>query len=207
MNMAYLSSMEPTRVLAGFASVALLVFSLVALLPDCAHACTCGGGGSFREAAMGANSSAVFSGEVIDVEKSLGAPSSATLRVSEVWKGRERETVEVHTGQFLPGVSCGYSFKEGREYLVYAYWGPQGSPPRPGLKTDICTLTKPLSEADANLRVLGEGQSSEGEPLPDTSGGIAGHGVVGIAAVSAATAGYLLLRRLLALRRLPQGKF
>jgi hypothetical protein len=186
-----------TRPLARAATVVLLALGLLALLPDCAHACTCATGGSFREAAMGANSSAVFAGEVIDLEKSLSS-SSATLRVSEVWKGRERETVELSTPQVLPGVGCGYPFKEGREYLVYAYWGPHGSPPRPGLKTDTCTQTKLLSEADANLRVLGEGQSLGGAPLPDTSGGVAGLlGAVGLTAVAAATAGYLLLWRLL----------
>jgi hypothetical protein len=185
-----------TRPLASVATMVLLALALLALLPDCAHACSCGGGGSFREAAMGANSSAVFSGEVMEVEKGLLSPS-ATFRVSEVWKGKQRETVEVSTSQVLPGVGCGYPFKEGREYLVYAYRGPHGSPPKPDLKTDLCTLTKPLSEADANLRVLGEGQSPGGEPLPDTSGGVAGLGVVGLAAVAAATAGYLLVRRLL----------
>jgi hypothetical protein len=123
----------------------------------------------------------VFSGEVIDVEKGLPS-SSVTLRVSEMWKGKQRETVEVSTPR--GGIACGYPFKEGQEYLVYAYWRPQGSPPRPGLKVDTCTQTKLLSEADANLRVLGNGQRPGGaEPLPDTSGGVAGLGVVGLAAV------------------------
>jgi hypothetical protein len=186
--------MRATRVLAGFASIALLVLSLVALFPDCAHACSCGGG-SFREAAMGANSSAVFSGEVIDIEKGLQV-SSVTFRVSKVWKGNQRETWTVSTPRY--GMSCGYTFKEGQEYLIYAYWGPAGSPPRPTLKTDICTQTKPLSEADANLRLLGDGQRlGDDESLPDTSGGVAGLGVVGIAAVAAAAATLLLLRRLL----------
>jgi hypothetical protein len=156
-----------TRPLASAATVVLLALGLLSLLPDCAHACTCATGGSFQEAAMGANSSAVFAGEVIDVEKSLSS-SSATLRVSEVWKGPQTETLEVNTPQVLPGVGCGYPFKEGQEYLVYAYWGPHGSPPRPGLKTDLCTETKLLSEADANLRVLGEGQESSGVRLCPT---------------------------------------
>jgi hypothetical protein len=82
--------------------------------------------------------------------------SGVTLRVSEVWKGPQTETLEVTTPR--DGATCGYNFKEGQEYLVYAYWGPHGSPPRPGLKADHCTETKPLSEADANLRVLGDGQ-------------------------------------------------
>jgi hypothetical protein len=178
------------RPLAGAATAALIALGLLALLPDCAHACTCGGGVPFREVAKGANSSAVFSGEVLDVETGLPS-SSVTFQVSEVWKGRERETVEVSTPR--SGASCGYAFKEGQEYLVYAYWGPQGSPPTPALKVDICTETKPLSEAGANLRVLGEGQRPGGESLPDTSGGVGGLGVFGLAAV--ATAALLLVKR------------
>jgi hypothetical protein len=118
----------------------------------------------------------VFSGEVIDIEKGLQV-SSVTFRVSKVWKGKLRETRTVSTARY--GMSCGYPFKEGKEYLVYTYWGPAGSPPRPTLMTNACTPTKPLSEADANLRVLGEVQSpGDEEPLPDTSGGVGGLGVV-----------------------------
>ena len=185
-----------TRPLASAAAVALLALALLALLPECAYACSCGGVFPFREVAKGAHSSAVFSGEVVDIEKGLQV-SSVTFRVSEVWKGKQRETRTVGTPRY--GMSCGYPFKEGQEYLVYAYWGPQGSPPRAALKADTCTETQPLSEADANLRVLGEGQSprDDEESLPDSSGGVAGLGVVGLAAVAAGTAGFLLLRRLL----------
>jgi hypothetical protein len=186
-----------TRPLASAAAVALLALALLALLPDCASACTCAvPPGSQQELAKRAlnQSTAVFAGEVIDVEKGLPS-SSVTFQVSEVWKGKQRETRTVSTPRY--GSSCGYSFKEGQEYLVYAYWGPQGSPPRPALKTDICTETKPLSEAGSNLRVLGEGQGSGGEPLPDTSGGVGGLGVVGLAAVAAGTAALLVVKRLL----------
>jgi hypothetical protein len=184
-----------TRPLASAAAVALVALGLLALLPDCAYACTCAGGVPFQERAKGTNSSAVFAGEVIDVDKGLPS-SSVTFRVSEVWKGQQRETYELSTPR--DGASCGYPFKEGQEYLVYAYWGPQGSPPKPGLKVDLCTETKPLAEAGANLRVLGDGQSSGGEPLPDTSGGVAGVvGVVGLAAGAAATSAFLLVMQLL----------
>jgi hypothetical protein len=185
-----------TRPLASAAAVALLALALLALLPDCAYACSCGPSMfSFPERAKGANSSAVFSGEVIDIEKGLQV-SSVTFRISKVWKGKQRETRTVSTPSY--GAACGYPFKEGKEYLVYANWGPAGSPPRPALNAYVCTETQPLSEADANLRVLGEGQSpGDEESLPDSSGGVGGLGVVGLAAVAARTAGFLLLRRLL----------
>ena len=191
--------MALSRPLASVAAVALVALGLLALLPDCAHACSCGGGGgSFRELAKGSDSTAVFSGEVLDVEG--GAPirmfgdripsSRVTLRVSEVWKGPQRETLEVSTPR--DGVMCGYSFKEGQEYLVYAYGKEEP------FKVDLCSQTKVLSKAGANLRVLGDDQkSSESEPLPDTSGGVAELGVLGLAAVAAAVATFLLLKRLL----------
>jgi len=195
--MAYdAGTMALTRPLASVAAVALVVLSLLVLLPDCAHACSCSGGVPFRVLAKGADASAVFSGEVLDVEE--GPPTrmfgsripsvKVTLRVSEVWKGPERETLEVSTPS--DGAACGYYFKEEQEYLVYAYGKEEP------FKVDLCSQTKLLSKAGANLRVLGDGRSSGGAPLTDTSGGVAGIGAVGLAEVSAGTAALLLLKRL-----------
>jgi hypothetical protein len=189
-----------TRPLAGVTAVTLLVLALLALLPDCASACSCAIlGNSPEERAKIAlkESTAVFSGEVLDVEKGpltrmLGfrTPSSrVTLRISEMWKGPQRETLEVSTPR--DGASCGYSFSEGQKYLVYAYGKEEP------FQTDLCSETKPLSKAGAHLQVLGGGQRLGDEPLPDTSGGVAGLGVLGLAAVAATTAAYLLLKRLL----------
>jgi hypothetical protein len=178
-----------TRPLARVTAVALVALGLLALLPDCASACSCAILGSQQEMAKQAlsNSAAVFSGEVADVEKQ-GRTATVTLRVSEVWKGPEQGTLEVATSS--QESACGYPFEEGQEYLVYAYG-------KRGLKVDLCSQTKPLSKAGASLQVLEDGQRPRGEPLPDTSGGVAGLGVVGLAAVAAATATLLLLKRLL----------
>jgi hypothetical protein len=95
----------------GLAAVALLVVGLVALLPDCASACSCAMlPGSQQEQAERAlnHSTAVFSGEVVEVEKppppttmkmAMQSEATVTLRVSEVWKGPEQETLEVSTPQ------------------------------------------------------------------------------------------------------------
>jgi hypothetical protein len=77
------------------------------------------------------------------------------------------------------------------EYLVYAEGGQDR------LIVKNCGRTRPLSKASAVLAVLGDGQSSRDEPLPDTLGGEAGLGVLGLAAVATTTAAYLLLKRLL----------
>jgi LPXTG-motif cell wall-anchored protein len=163
--------MEPTRPLVGLLSVALLIIGLVTLLPDCASACSCGGGAPFQVLAKGPDSTAVFSGEVLDVEEGpptrmfggMRLPSSkVSLRVSEVWEGPQRETLEVSTP--IDGAACGYPFKKGQEYLVYAYGKEEP------FTVDLCSQTKLLSKANANLQVLGAGQRPGDEPLPDTGG-------------------------------------
>ena len=189
-----------TRPLASVTAVGLVALGLLTLLPDCASACSCAFVGSKQEIAKQAlsDSTAVFSGEVLDVEKGpplrmlgFNTPSSkVTLRVSEVWKGSGQEALELSTPS-QEGV-CGYSFKEGQEYLVYAYGKEEP------FKVDLCSETKPLSKAGMNLQLLGDGQRpGEEVPVPDTSGGVGGLGVLGLAAVAAATAALLVLRRLL----------
>jgi hypothetical protein len=137
----------------------------------------------------------VFSGEVVDIGEGppirmMGSrlPSSrATLRVSEVWKGPEQETLEVSTP--VSGSACGYPFKEGQEYLVYAD-GKQE------LKVDICSETKPLSKAGVNLQALRNSQRpKDGAPLSDTSGGISVGMMAGVAGLGMA-ASFLLIVRL-----------
>ena len=188
-----------SRPLAALASLVLAVLGAVLLIPDCASACSCVGGGSKKEMVEWALShpGAVFSGEVIDVEKGSQS-SSVTIRASEVWKGPQRETIQVSTPSY--GAACGYSFKEGQEYLVYAYWGNQGKPPRPALKVDSCSGTRPLSKAGEDLALLdklGNGEDSQygGEALTDTSGSVSVRVMVGMAGLALA-ASLLLVGRL-----------
>ncbi len=175
------------RPLAALASVVLTISGLVVVLPDCASACTCAlEGGSREEIVEGAlsDSEAVFSGEVVAVEQGksnfpIPGNDTVTLRASEVWKGTGRGTLEVSTPS--QGGACGNHFEEGREYLVYAYG-------KRGLKTDSCTETKPLEKADADLAVLGDGvqQPKGGGVLSDTSGGVSGRAIVGMAGLALA---------------------
>ena len=101
--------MALARPLAGLASVVLVALGILALLPDCAHACSCGGGVPFRAAAKADDWGAVFSGEIVDFETPPATtaedfrgkiwtipgegPATATLRVSKVWKGPTQQTV------------------------------------------------------------------------------------------------------------------
>ncbi len=94
---------------------------------------------------------------------------TVTFRVSEAWKGAERETLDVETA--ITEASCGYPFDEGESYLVYASKGTNSG----GLEVALCGSTKPLSEADTDLAALGPcaaptGSAPVGDRLPDTSG-------------------------------------
>jgi hypothetical protein len=172
--------------------MALVVLGLVALLPDCASACSCVPplpGQSQQEQARRelADSSAVFAGEVVDLKKGF-MTTKVSFRVSEVWKGPERETLEVNTPS--QGGACGYRFSEGREYLVYA-WGKK-------MEVVSCGRTGPLSEANADLEVLGDGETmgGSGAVLYDTSGGFPPLGVIGMVGGVVSLVSLVVLMRL-----------
>jgi hypothetical protein len=176
------------RPVAALASLLLTVLGAVFLIPDCVSACSCSIPGSQKERVEFAvsDSEAVFSGEVVDFERgadSMFDPTeTVSFRVSEVWKGPQRETLEVSTP--TQGIACGYAFEKGQEYLVYAYTGKQG------LQTDLCSLNKPLYKAEADLALLGNSSEKPkdggGEVLADTSGGVSAGMVVGMAGLGLA---------------------
>jgi hypothetical protein len=130
-------------------------------------------------------SSAVFAGEAVDLKRGFRT-TMVSIRVSEVWKGPERETLEVNTPSFGP--ACGYRFSEGREYLVYA----EGKK----MKVDSCGRTKLLSKASADLEVLGNGETFGGSGvLSDTSGGFPPLGVMGMLGGVVAAVSLVVLMR------------
>ena len=184
------------RPLAALASSLLTVLGAVLLIPDCASACSCAIESNPKERVEFAvsDSEAVFSGEVVDFEKGadsmFGPTETVSFRVSEVWKGPQRETLEVSTP--TQGSACGYAFKEGQEYLVYAYTGKQG------LETDLCSSNKPLSKAEADLALLGnrseKPKDGGGEVLSDTSGGVSAGAIVGVAGLALAASVLMMSR-------------
>lgn len=154
--------------LLGIVAVALASIGAAMVAPGCAHACSCAGpAGSPQRVAEQAlsGSSAVFSGEVVDIDWPLlpvssAAPETVTFRVSEVWKGPERRTLEVKTA--VSDVSCGYPFDAGESYLVYAYDDGTGDV----ASASLCSSTKALSDAGADLEALGPGAVPPGGPSP-----------------------------------------
>jgi len=125
-----------------------------------AFACSCGGGGTPCQSYGGA--SAVFIGTVIavkSVEPSTDkaversktewvAPRSFKFVVEQSFLGVQGITVEVGTG--IGGGDCGYDFKMGERYIVYAHRYDESN----RLTTSICTRTKLLPKADEDLQFL-----------------------------------------------------
>jgi hypothetical protein len=86
---------------------------------------------------------------------SLKAPSGDVYRdrlilleVERSYRGSVGKTTEVVTGSY--STECGYDFREGEHYLVYAYPHPQSGK----LYTGICQRTRPISEAGDDLDYL-----------------------------------------------------
>ncbi len=63
---------------------------------------------------------AIFSGEVIEVQKSPNDNYSVLvkLKVDKSWKGEAAQEITITTA--ADGAMCGYSFETGKKYLVYA---------------------------------------------------------------------------------------
>ncbi len=119
---------------------------LALLFPRLASACQCIGDVPLCQSFWQAD--AVFSGEVLSFEnidpKQVLSRRVAHVRVDRVWRGQVQGTIEVTTG--AGGGDCGYSFRRGSTYLVYAYRTQDGK-----LTTNICSPTKLLDKAAADL--------------------------------------------------------
>ncbi len=124
-----------------------------AVLPTRSFACTCPEPGSPSWAK--AKSAVVFSGEVVAVrefERGDGTwhtmdPTTVEFKVQTLWRGNGYQTTYIATPR--SGASCGFTFMEGIEYVVYS---------RDGRNISLCSRTRPLSEAPPDLAALGLGQ-------------------------------------------------
>jgi hypothetical protein len=144
---------------------ASVLFSLV-LTNQAALACSCVGP---RGLNILSNNAAVFAGKVMAVEyltsgaNSSEPPIRVTFDVKEVWKGPVRSTIILTT--IYNRFSCeGYFFNEGQHYLVAAKSltrddGKSGIAELEGIF--LCGGTSVLSEANANLKLLGSGRLPE----------------------------------------------
>ena len=161
------------RTLTTLAIRTTLIVSVIGLWfianPERGYACSCAEPGSPSEAL--ADSAAVFLGKAVSVREfdrgdgSRGSADPTTIEfdVKTVWKGDDHQTMYLTTPRW--DASCGFTFVEGEDYIVYSWDGSEVS---------LCSRTRSLSEAAADLDELGEGRSPiQGKvaPTPDVSTG------------------------------------
>ena len=121
---------------------------------------------------------AVFAGKVVSIEHSFD-PGAATvtpddrttvgLEVSAVWKGAVHQDMYVTTPP--TGGSCGFTFTEGEEYILYAHDSPYEDG---GYTVSICSRTALLSQAQADIEAFGDGdapRSGSAGPKPEANAG------------------------------------
>jgi len=98
------------------------------------------------------SSSYVFTGEVTDIDKNDATSFrglEVTLKVEKVWKGEPKEIIKVHTAGST--AACGYPFKKGETYLVYAV-SDEADP----IRVSLCSRTAPVGRAKEDLDSLGK---------------------------------------------------
>jgi hypothetical protein len=78
------------------------------------------------------------------------APIAVTIATQEYWRGPVSESIIITTGRFFS--SCGVIFREGGEYLIYAYYNGAGI-----LMTHRCSRTGELQGAGEDLAQFGQG--------------------------------------------------
>lgn len=126
-----------------------LLLALVLVMPFAPplHACDCVRAGPPCRAF--ADTPTVFAGRVTRVARVGGGLETIVQFVAtKTFRGTQARTIEVRTGS--GGGDCGYPFRVGVEYLVYAATDPTSG----GLVTSICQRTKPLSQAADDLEYL-----------------------------------------------------
>ena len=136
---------------------AALVVALIGLWlfanTEQSYACSCVPPGPPSEAL--AESAVVFAGKVTSVREfedpnattfSSTDPTTVEFKVDAVWKGPSYETMSLATAR--SDASCGFTFIEGEEYVVYS---------RDGATVSLCSRTRPVAYAQEDFDELGEG--------------------------------------------------
>lgn len=139
----------------------LLLGALGAAAPEKLSTGPCGCGNKASVSDARARHNYVFLGHALSVSDSavaVGRDSTlhltrTVMRVQSIWKGQPRKAFTVTTGK--PRPSCGYPFRPGGMYIVYAD-GRDGF----DLVTSVCTRTAPYDSTSqatqAELKALGK---------------------------------------------------
>lgn len=131
------------------------ILALLTFVSPAAHACTCGGTGGPCESY--GTAAAVFVGTAVnsydiklkesDPREAAWTPRAFKFSVEQSYLGVDGTEIEVSTGR--GGGDCGYDFKIGQRYLVYAQLYKNR------LFTSICTRTRSFASANEDLAFLG----------------------------------------------------
>jgi len=129
---------------------ALILFIGLAGNPGHTYACTCVG--KLDAAAARDQSDVIFTGKVVSIKKeqlSMKAIKQLDVRfdIDQVWKGKVASELTVKTN--LSSDSCGFSFAEGKSYIVY------GVSTGTDIQVGLCSRTASLDEADEDIALLG----------------------------------------------------
>lgn len=145
--------LEGSRILSIAVVGLALILSVAWFLgsPGLVHACTCVAPGPPSEEIE--KFDAVFTGRVVSMQLS-GDTTTVGFEVNTVWKGIVSEDVHVTTSS--TGGSCGFTFEEGEEYIVYARHSTDADV---SYSVDICSRTALLSQAQVDLDALGDGDA------------------------------------------------
>lgn len=147
--------------------VALAILVAAMTTPADLQACQCGKKPSTREAT--ATSDVVFAGTVTSLRPLLARVSESPavdrrpnqdveFKVLRAWQGIGSSDFKIKLAQN----SCTFSFTSGQTYLVFAR---RENPESPEFFVSICTPTKLLSTAQADLKELGPSKTfSVSEP-------------------------------------------
>jgi len=135
--------------------VGMVVAGVYLMAPRMAVACDCANAGPPCKAFQATPN--VFAGRVTNIstirvklQNGDDYPQLLVLlQIDRNYRGQEgKSTVEIVTGD--GGGDCGFSFQQGKRYLVYAYPHPATGK----LYTGICQRTRLLSEAGEDLEYL-----------------------------------------------------
>ena len=159
--------------------ISLLFLTLVLLIPESLHACTCikqDPAEAFNKAAI------VFVGKLLDGTEEFTtkyAPGKLVagrlrFKTSETFKGSKTDIIQVQADS-MRGTSCGdYGLEVGKEYVVYAYQSESGI-----LYTGVCSRTAEIDGERAqedlkflrNLPAPGSGGEIDGRVWADLRSG------------------------------------
>ncbi|GBG09384.1 hypothetical protein PAT3040_04028 [Paenibacillus agaridevorans] len=155
----------------------IILASSLALPPKPVYACSCAISDSVSEALN--RNDAVFDGTVVashtprkwfSFSQSSADPVTWTFEAHEVWKGKVAPRITVTSAQ--SSASCGFEFREGQRYIVYAR-GTGDS-----LEVSLCSRTTLTSAGGSDLVELGSGSIP-----PKPSSGVDGAEAFGISQV------------------------